>query len=271
MRKAWITSAVLAAALIVPAAASAGEGRYGCRSNSDDQIVGALIGGVLGGVIGHEVAGRHDRTEGTVAGAVVGGALGAVVADGGGCGKGRHYNTRYRGGAYDGGYGYGRTRTNYGNGYYNSGRYPGYGYGGYGYRGYGYGNGYGQRYQYGNRNRYGYRYGYQNGYRNGYTNGYNRQERRYRRHERREHERQEHRRDYRRHGDNRGQPGGFWQERREGRVLEGAATGGPGRQARLYQASQCRSRTVSAHGPRGSRKQIKVRECRSASGQWVRR
>ncbi len=150
MRKALIAATALAAALILPATASAGSGRYRCGGDSDDQVVGALIGGVLGGVLGREIAGRGDHTEGAIAGAVVGGALGAVVADGGGCGRGHHYRTRYGyDAAYGYGNGYGRHRNHYGNTYYGSGYY-----------GYGYGNGYGRYDPY--------------------------QERRYRRHERRE-------------------------------------------------------------------------------------
>ncbi len=232
MRKALIAATALAASLVLPATASAGSGRYGCGGDSDDQVVGALIGGVLGGVIGHEVAGRGDHTEGTIAGAVVGGALGAVVADGGGCGRGRHYRTRY---GYDGAYGYGnsygrhRYRTRYGNGYYGTGYY---GSGYYGTGDYAYGSGYGRHDPY--------------------------QERRYRRHERREH------RAYRRH-ERHEERNGFWDERHDGHVLAGGYD-----EARAFRAGECRSRKVATRR-HGAQRVTLVRECRAANGQWIRR
>ncbi|PHR57393.1 MAG: hypothetical protein COA47_11960 [Robiginitomaculum sp.] len=114
MRTTLIAATALLAGLTIPAAALADQTRTNCRSNSGDQIVGALIGGLLGGVIGSEVAGHHDRTEGAVIGAALGGIAGAVIADGDNCNSRNRnsYNTRYYGNSN----GYNRNVNSYGYG-----------------------------------------------------------------------------------------------------------------------------------------------------------
>ncbi len=123
MRKALITAAALGAALTLPAAAFADPGRngqYRCKSDKDDQVVGALIGGVLGGLLGSEVAGRRDRTEGAVAGAVLGGVAGAAIADGKDCNRGKKYGKRKYRNRYNTGYNTGyNTNRGYNRGYNN--------------------------------------------------------------------------------------------------------------------------------------------------------
>lgn len=71
---------VAAAALSLPAAASAGD--YRKCSDTEATVAGGLIGGSLGAIVGEEIAGRGDRTEGAIAGAVIGGIIGAAVGDG---------------------------------------------------------------------------------------------------------------------------------------------------------------------------------------------
>ena len=140
MRKALITAAALGAALTLPAAAYADHnnyrGQYRCKSDKDDQVVGALIGGVLGGLLGNEVAGRGNRTEGAVAGVVVGGIAGAAIADGPDCKNKRSVKRKYRKR-----YNNARYYNGYNNRGHNSGYNNGYGYGNTGYNtNYGYGN-----------------------------------------------------------------------------------------------------------------------------------
>ncbi len=116
MRKALITAMALGAALTLPAAAFAEHnnyrGQYRCKSDKDDQVVGAILGGVLGGVLGREIAGRGDHKEGAVAGALLGGIAGAAIADGPDC-KNKRYGKRKHRRYYN--------NTGYNSGYYNNG------------------------------------------------------------------------------------------------------------------------------------------------------
>jgi Glycine zipper 2TM domain len=159
MRKALITAVALGAALTLPAAAFADQnnyrGQYRCKSDKDNQVVGALVGGILGGLLGNEVAGRGNRTEGAVAGVVLGGVAGAAIADGKDC-KNKRYGKRKHRNRYN--------NTGYNNGYNT------------------YGNNRGYRNGYGNRNGYGYNTNTRYGNGDPYAN----ERRQYRRHERRE-------------------------------------------------------------------------------------
>ena len=83
------TTAIAAAALTIPAMASAqtyNSGQYSphqaCKKKEDKkQIIGGLLGAVAGGVLGSQVSGNGARTEGSAIGAVVGGLAGAGIAD----------------------------------------------------------------------------------------------------------------------------------------------------------------------------------------------
>jgi surface antigen len=56
-------------------------GIFGCASDGNKQVAGAVIGGVVGGFLGNRIAGRGSRTLGTV----IGGALGAAGGSALGC------------------------------------------------------------------------------------------------------------------------------------------------------------------------------------------
>jgi uncharacterized protein YcfJ len=103
---------------------------YDCDRRRDSNTVGgAVVGGILGAVIGSNVAGRHNRHEGTAAGAVGGAVLGGAVGRSGTeCGPYRESDGyRYRRYAYGDDYSYGGGyRRHYNRGYYDDDR--GYGY-----------------------------------------------------------------------------------------------------------------------------------------------
>ncbi len=244
MRKALITALALGASLTLPAAAFAdhnnSRGQYRCKSDSDDQVVGALIGGVLGGLLGSEIAGRGDRTEGAVAGAVLGGVLGAVVTDGEDCNRGRKVKNGKR--RYKNTRGYGNN-NGYNNGYNNA--------------GYGYNNGNGYNDPYANQNR-----------------RYRKNERRARRNARRNEQRYNQRNNQRnsqRYGQRNNQRSGFWNEQLEGGYQQGATYNTGYYNTGAYQREKCRYRDVTTNYSNGRQRTKQVKECRGVNGNWIRR
>jgi tetratricopeptide (TPR) repeat protein len=67
-----LTALVAANALALPA----------CKTDSENQMLGASIGAIAGAFAGREIAGKKNRTGGTIIGAVIGGVAGYAIAGG---------------------------------------------------------------------------------------------------------------------------------------------------------------------------------------------